>query len=81
MYEDTVFTILVDLEMYRDTIFVIETNPDMYLYRYLCLPVLSCVMCFFGCTRASLSLVSVGDPDTSVSHEVLSQIHCRKCSM
>ena len=43
------------------------------LSRYLCLLVLSCGLCFLRLhARFSVSLVCVGDPDTSVFHEVLS---------
>ena len=54
MYRDTVFTIIVYLEMYRDTIFMTEIYPDMY-HDTVSLFVssrFSCVLCFCGCTRA-----------------------------
>ena len=59
-------------EMYRDTKFMIEIYSDMYhdtvslsvSSRFVLRSVFLC-----GCTRASLC---VGDPDTSVFHEVLS---------
>ena len=41
------------------------------LYRYLCLPVLSCVLCFCGCTRASLVLFGLSN--TRVSPDAVSQ--------
>ena len=64
------------LEMYRDTIFMIEIYPDMY-HDTVLLPVSSRFVLrsvFLRLhARFSVSLVCVGDPDTSVSHEVLSQ--------
>ena len=76
MYRDTVFTIIVYPEMYRDTIFMIEIYPAMYhdtvspsvSSRF----VLRSVFLQLH-ARFSVSLVCVGDPDTCVFHEILSQ--------
>ena len=63
-------------EMYRDTIFTIEIYPDMY-HESVSLSVSSRFVLrsvFLRLhARFSVSLVCVGDPDTSVFHEVLSQ--------
>ena len=73
MYRDTVFTIIVYPEMYRDTIFMIEIYPDMN-HDTVSLSVssrLSCVLCFCGCTRASLLLFGLSN--TRVSPDAFSR--------
>ena len=73
MYRDTVFTIIVYPEMYRDTIFMIEIYPDMN-HDTVSLSVssrLSSVLCFCGCTRASLVLFGLSN--TRVSPDAFSQ--------
>ena len=63
-------------EMYRDTIFMIEIHSDMY-HDTVSLSVSSRLVLrsvFLRLhTRFSASLLCVGDPDTSVFHDVLSQ--------
>ena len=73
MYRDTVFMIVVYPEMHRDTIFMIEIFPDTY-HDTANLSVssrLSCVLCFCGCTRASLVLFGLSN--TRVSLDAFSQ--------
>ena len=73
MYRDTIFTIIVYPEMCRDTIFMIKIFPDMY-HDTVSISVssrLSCVLCFFGCTRASLVLFGLSN--TRVSPVAFSQ--------
>ena len=76
MYRDTVFTIIVIRRCYRDTIFMIEINLDV-CHDTVSLSVSSRFVLrsvFLRLhARFSVSLVCVGDPDTSVFHEVLSQ--------
>ena len=57
-------------EMYRDTIFMIDIYPDMY-HDTVSLSVFPFFLRLHA--RFSVSLICVGDPDTSVFHEVLSQ--------
>ena len=63
-------------DMYRDTIIVIEIYPDMH-HNTISLSVSSRFVLRSVClqlhARFSVTLVCVGDPDTSVFHEVLSQ--------
>ena len=80
MDRDSVFTIIVYPEMYRDTIFMIEIYPDMY-HDTVSLAVssrFSCVLCFCGCTRASLVLFGLSN--TRVSPGVSSQDSLSKVS-
>ena len=73
MHRDTLFTIIVYPEMYRDTIFMIEIYPDLY-HDTVSLSVssrFSCVLCFCGCTRASLVLCGLSN--TRVSPDGSSQ--------
>ena len=89
MCRDTVFTIIVIRRMYRDTIFMIEIYPDMY-HDTVSLSVSSGFVLRSAFLRLharfSVSLVCVGDPHTSVFHEVSPQdsvksVQCRNESI
>ena len=79
MHRDTPFTIIVYPEMYRYTVFTIVIYPERN--DTVSLAVSSrffCVLCFFGCTRASFLLV--GHSNTRVSPDVPSQGSLSKVS-
>ena len=73
IYRDTIFTIIVYPEMYRDTVFTIVIYPDMYhdTVSFVVSSRFSCVLCFCGCTRASLLLF--GFSNTRLSPDGSSQ--------
>ena len=87
MYRDPVFAIILYLEMYRDAIFMIEIYPDMY-HDTVSLSVssrFSCVLCFCGCTRASLVLFGLSNtrvsPDAFFSRFTVESVQCRNESI
>ena len=74
MYRSTIFMIIVNLELYRDTLFMTIVDPEKY--HDLVLLVVSSLVSFVSVPAVasfSVSLVCVGDPDTSVFPVVLSQ--------